>query len=557
MSCKNLSRDNCLPPNCKYINGPKRKYCRNTINTINKTKKVSQCKGLAKNNCFQPCKYVDTQKRQYCRISGRKNVDKVEKATKTIRRFMSKTISNKRVRQVTPRVSTPMPSLISSSTPRVSLSLSEKKLKRSRQIEKVNKAKNTIGNFLYKNREKIRANFLKMVCSDSGVCIAFGKESKKINDFFKFFDNFDYMTNYTILNNGGNGTIVKIDYEREQYKSYAVLKKIVKATADSLMYEYIVGRFFINNVYKKFPSFLQTYGFVNSDDLATLKDQRIINLNSANIDDGIRISCMNPSKIFLLLENVSKPITLNSKINGLSQPMLKNFIKEEFFGILFQIYYTLNILKNVFTHYDLHSNNILLYEPIEDGYIDYHYHYRGEVITFKSRYIVKIIDYGRCYFRGSDIDTHEIYRKICNIRECNDGREVCGNKSGYSFFYTNEADIKRNHYINKLVNNQSHDLRLLYDLNNIIPKLKISPEINKPLSFILKKINYKKTFGTPQLLTSGAPTKINNVTDAFLYIKYTIISLSLPISHAFDGLNKIGDLNVFDDGRDMVFTENV
>ena len=210
MSCKNLSRDNCLPPNCKYINGPKRKYCRNTINTINKTKKVSQCKGLAKNNCFQPCKYVDTQKRQYCRISGRKNVDKVEKATKTIRRFMSKTISNKRVRQVTPRVSTPMPSLISSSTPRVSLSLSEKKLKRSRQIEKVNKAKNTIGNFLYKNREKIRANFLKMVCSDSGVCIAFGKESKKINDFFKFFDNFDYMTNYTILNNGGNGTVASV-----------------------------------------------------------------------------------------------------------------------------------------------------------------------------------------------------------------------------------------------------------------------------------------------------------------------------------------------------------
>ena len=98
MNCKNLSRDNCLPPNCKYINGAKRKYCRNNTrnarnnnvrNNLTKkvlskkvlskpvlTKKVSRCKGLAKNNCFQPCRYVNTPKRQYCRISGKKNTEK-------------------------------------------------------------------------------------------------------------------------------------------------------------------------------------------------------------------------------------------------------------------------------------------------------------------------------------------------------------------------------------------------------------------------------------------------------------------------------------------------
>jgi len=539
MNCKGLEEENCLLPNCKYINGSKRKYCRK--NTTVNNRKVSQCKGLTKNNCFKPCKYVDTEKRQYCRISGKNNVEKVEKAKNTIRRFMTNVITKKRASKQT-------------MSRKSSKSMSEKKLKRSRQIEKVNKSKVIIGNFLYRNRGKIRANYLKMVCSDSGVCIAFGKESKKINEFFQLFDNFDYMTNYTILNNGANGMIVKIDYEREQYKSYAVLKKIIKASADSLMYEYIVGRFFINNVYKKFPSFLQTYGVVNTDDLATLKTQRIINLNADTIDNGIRLSCMNPSKIFLLLENVSKPMTLFSKITNLSNPMLKQFIINEFFAILFQVYYTLNILKNVFTHYDLHANNILLYEPIEDGYIDYHYHYNGEVITFKSRYIVKIIDYGRCYFRGLEFDTTEIYRKICNMPECNNGREVCGNKSGYSFFFTNEAHIKREHYINTLRNNNSHDLRLLKDLNNILPKIKISPEIDKPLSFVLRKIKYKGTYGTPQLLESGLPTKIHNVTDAFHFIKDTILSLPIP---RFDGLNKIGDLTIYEDGRDMVFIEHV
>jgi hypothetical protein len=539
MNCKGLEEENCLLPNCKYINGSKRKYCRK--NTTVNNRKVSQCKGLAKNNCYQPCKYVDTEKRQYCRISGKKNVEKVEKAKNTIRRFITKVITKKREsRKNTSRKS--------------SRSISEKKRMRSKQIEKVNKAKNTIGRFLYKNREKIRANYLKIVCSDSGVCIAFGKESKKINDFFKFFDNFDYMNNYTVLNNGANGTIVKIDYEREQYKSYAVLKKIIKASADSLMYEYIVGRFFINNVYKKFPSFLQTYGFVNSDDLAILKTQRILNLNSADIDNGIRLSCINPSKILLLLENVSKPMTLFSKIQSLSTPILKQFIINELFAILFQVYYTLNVLKNVFTHYDLHANNILLYEPIEDGYIDYHYHYNGEVITFKSRYIVKIIDYGRCYFRGLEFDTSEIYRKICNIIECNNRREVCGNKSGYSFFYTNEATIKHNHYINTLRNNNSHDLRLLKDILRFLPKIKISSEIDKPLSFLLNKTKYKKNYGTPELLTSGLPTKIHNVTDAFHFIKDTILSLPIP---SFDGLNKIGDLTIYDDGRDMDFIERV
>ena len=40
-------------------------------------------------------------------------------------------------------------------------------------------------------------------------------------------------------------------------------------------------------------------------------------------------------------------------------------------------------LSDVFTHYDLHLDNILLYEPIKNGYITYNYHLNsGKIIKF-------------------------------------------------------------------------------------------------------------------------------------------------------------------------------
>ena len=106
-----------------------------------------------------------------------------------------------------------------------------------------------------------------------------------------------------------------------------------------------------------------------------------------------------------------------------------------------------------------------------------------------------------------------------------------------------------------MVNNQSHDLRLLKELNRTTPKVNISPQIDRLLNFILTKINYNSQYGTPQMLASGLPTNINNVRDAYHVIKNAVITL--PIEHVYDYLNKIGDLNIFADGRDMDFRERV
>ena len=531
MNCKKQTQENCLAPNCKYVNGEKRKYCRTSTNRVvkekqNNTKKINICKGLNKNSCFKPCKFVDTPKRQYCRISGKKVVDNILKASKTINNFIYSKNSKKSLKKT---------------------------------LSKEERAALLINKVVNKNREKITANFLKTVCSNSGVCIAFGKETSKINTFFNLFNNFDYVRHRHVVKSGGNGTIVKLDYERQGYKSYAILKKSLTATSDSLMYEYLVGRFFINEVYKKFPSFLQTYGFINSDSFTNLKRHPVLNLDETNIDTGITLSCINPSKIMLLIENVSNPISLYEKMTKSIDYVINNFLENEFFSVLFQVYYTLDVLKNSFTHYDLHSDNVLLYEPINDGYIEYHYHYQDQIITFKSRYIVKIIDYGRCFISNDVITSRIIYNKLCNIAECNNG-ERCGSNSGYTLFsrINTLAEQRRNYYINKLNNNQSHDLRLLHSLNEDIDwddldTSGMSQDTKDGLRFLLKKIKYDSNYGTPHMTASGLPLHINNISDAFEYIKIWMESTTtLP---TYPDLNKIGDLYIYDDGRDMVFRE--
>jgi hypothetical protein len=156
------------------------------------------------------------------------------------------------------------------------------------------------------------------------------------------------------------------------------------------------------------------------------------------------------------------------------------------------------------------------------------------------------------------MDSNIIYDRLCNIIECNNG-ERCGSNSGYTLFSrTNTlAELKRHYYINKLNNNQSHDLRLLKDLNNHLnwgdlDTSGISRDIKDGLNYLLKEIKYDSHYGTTQVKRSGLPIIINNVSDAFEYIKVLISSISTP---SYADLNKIGDLYIYDDGRDMVFRE--
>ena len=106
---------------------------------------------------------------------------------------------------------------------------------------------------------KRRARFLNGVCSDSGVCIAFGKEVNKIKEHFDGFVNFDNVKQIRKIGEiSANGFVKEIEYERAGYTAHAILKSSVRMNSDNLYYEYLVGQF-INMIGQILPNFVETY----------------------------------------------------------------------------------------------------------------------------------------------------------------------------------------------------------------------------------------------------------------------------------------------------------
>ena len=121
-------------------------------------------------------------------------------------------------------------------------------------------ASRKIGTFMKNHRSKIRLRFLNTICTDSNVCIAFGKEIKVIREFFNDFD-FRLMSlePRIVGAKSENGTVKLLTFEKDGYVANAIFKTSNKKYADNLAYEAFVGRF-INKQKIRFPCFLETYG---------------------------------------------------------------------------------------------------------------------------------------------------------------------------------------------------------------------------------------------------------------------------------------------------------
>lgn len=428
---------------------------------------------------------------------------------------------------------------------------------------------------------KQRALFLNTICSDSGVCLAFGKEDAKIKKFFDGFSTFKY-TQPTVNRVGAisaNGFVNMLEYDRAKYKSYAILKSSAKTSGDNLYYEFLVGRYFINKQKRRFPCFVETYGIFKYKDenmwkLMQEQKKNIPDLNdymtplSEKDPDNMASSCRASKHISLLIENIKGAQTLSDMSKHAT------FIENDLMNILFQVYGPLSHLAKEFTHYDLHASNVLVYSPFEGNkYIDFHYHLEnGKTVTFKSKYIAKIIDYGRSFFTNDKekgvkpddfrYNSKNVIKKICTIDECND-KQKCGSKSGYNWL--NYGSQSANHYISAKNNNISHDLRLLKIVQKYITELKNNTnKIKIPIPFLLgyfDNIVYSGHYGTREILTKGYKLyddkhrKINNVLDAFTAIKE---GMDNPVemnrnSNFYKNYTKAGDLHVYFDGRDMKF----
>ena len=337
------------------------------------------------------------------------------------------------------------------------------------------------------NDNRIKHKLIKTACDgvDSRLCLAFGTFSQEIKSYFAGFNNFKYATAVNLIGkDSGNGFVNEIVYEREgfnadTYKSYAILKSsrlTLQNAPDNLMYEYRVGQY-INKFNRIYPCFLETYGLLKyktdeawqilkSENLKYENDEAAQADRLTSLKEGLAIQpldysadCTDYHKLAILIQHFNNFKALSDLINN------DDFIRIELMYVLFQLYIPLAQMKYTFTHYDLHWNNLHVYEPVPGKYIQYHYHLVPGMppVSFKSKYMLKIIDYGSCYFKDEDEDSQTFIDKICNSPGIcdNDG---CGKNVG------SMKHIKKN---------QNEDLYPLIKINEAVQyKLKLMKRMN-------------------------------------------------------------------------------
>jgi hypothetical protein len=423
------------------------------------------------------------------------------------------------------------------------------------------RARKTIGRFMNKTGSKRKAEFLKVICSDSGVCIAFGKERKKIFDFFKGFTTFEYLSGIKAIGAASsNGFIKELEYTHKGYKAHAVLKSSQESFSDNLMYEYFVG-VNINYLLKRLPCFVETYGhyeYKTDADRLTLEGEKsgfkdlsqMLTMYKPGEIEYSR-SCENSINQCILIQHIKGAKSIGDKlVRGVPD---YDFVMNDLLYVLYQIYICLSWKRSLFTHYDLHPDNVILYKPVEGKYIQFHYHLSDTVVlSFKSQYIAKTIDYGRSFVNLSGSSNSETYyTKLCNADKCKVFPEKCGNRSGYVWL-GDKSLTEANSYMNSKINNQSHDLRLLKDLWLYLPwydePFLSSTRIRKVLTNILGRVIYASKNGTPPVTgKQNINGKIEDIVDAEFHIRHAMAYADQRKANDdyYSGMEKLGDMHVY------------
>ena len=235
----------------------------------------SICRKIPKSTCntTRRCKYNEGAKREYCRLNMTKyqlNKDCVVKPK----------ITNKNRLNEAARVIQRNLRILNSKTKKnnTGLTIIEPDHISPEKISPITSAENKalkadiINKFMFKTKYKQKAVYLNTICSNSGFCLALGKEEKNISDFFNNFITFEYAISpiKTIGTVSANGFIKEIIYQRLKYKSYAILKSQRDIRTDALFYEYLTGMY-INTILTRLPNFVKTYGLLKYNSQADLE----------------------------------------------------------------------------------------------------------------------------------------------------------------------------------------------------------------------------------------------------------------------------------------------
>ena len=390
--------------------------------------------------------------------------------------------------------------------------------KTSKPVESIKKIKLTIIRTPKNAPESL--DIVKRECPSSMDCLLLNnKHRDKIKELFDNFRSFTSLKSVLHLSkaSGGNADVCLLTYNFHEYETKALMKTQKPGKTDSLVYEFLMGKQ-INRYLSFLPNFVETYSLFKKykdADITLLSLRKKYTYYNKSEQEMLEDEINKTTQNSLLVEYVhnATKIDLNNK----------DFVDNDLIPVLFQIYYALYKLNGKFVHYDLYIPNIMLYEPYKGSHIKFNYQIEGETYEFYSRYIAKIIDYGRVFTSEST----KIHKQLCIIQE-----NKCG---GVSFPVSNRLlkDYFNFDYVNP---NQSSDLSLLYQLKDIMfdkltGKFKIENDnLEKLFKFLpeLKESPQTGKYDIPPKSSSGK--MINNVTDAFERLKKLIKIQTKPSS---------------------------
>lgn len=277
---------------------------------------------------------------------------------------------------------------------------------------------------------------------------------------------------------------------------------------------------------------------------------------------SFRTACSDSRQLVMQTEFIDNGITLLRFLQeefGPHGPNNAFFWNFECANILFQIYGPLSTLRREFTHYDAHLNNFVV-SSLDRKHIVLRYHYKGKIIRIASKFVLKLVDYGRCY----TTKTGAFKNALCAVDS------HCGEEKGFRYVNADEYEAARTKtYIQPTKRNMSHDLRAAYLIRKMI--LEKEPDINKEqfdrndfpgkaVRNMLRNVKFEEHFGTPEQRTikqfnpqqallqfDDENHRIRNVKDLFevmfVYCSSRAFEQHLSI---FEHLSKsVGEMDIF------------
>ena len=441
--------------------------------------------------------------------------------------------------------------------------------------------------FDIKDTHAYLSTFLHTVCANADTCLGFGQYSELMNRMFRGFTSMRHLQSpiKRIGAPSSNGIVHEFTYSVGDYIAHAVLKSIgnvtykndIRQPVDSLMYEYLVGKRFINHYSRIFPCFLETYGVLCYKDYNSrsklLREQtlpskffkeELIPIDDSgckNINDYgtiIEDSCVYPDTVSILIQFVPMAKSLKAFYTEIDDTFNAEY---QLLQLLFQVYLPLSTMSDIFTHYDLHTDNVMLYDLGSSKCIQLKYHMNdGSLVSFKTHLLSKIIDYGRCfYYMNANDNSKIIYKKACE--KC---AENCGYNQGYSWLASKEhkANIA---FIASRIPNQTHDLRVISELK--LQEKDSSVDNKKPfmsrksyIKDLFKKLKYNnssrrniKQYGAPPANSSN-DGMIRNVIDAARFLGLALHTIEfVKANHDFYETREcVGILDIYESGKEKM-----